>query len=72
MSDETESEPIPTAKQTIQAINCIRRFTFVKNDTFATEDVLRLTTILEQKVMQKKVSRAKQATITKYFRRNDS
>ena len=56
MSNETESETIPTDKQTIQAIDCIRQFTLVDtmDDTSATEKFLCLTTILEQKVMQEK------------------
>ena len=40
MYDETESEPIPSAKQTIQAIDCIKR-SLVMDDTSATEEVLR-------------------------------
>ena len=64
-SDNTKSERISTAKQAIQATDCIRRFALVMDDTSATEEALRSTTILEQKVMKEKESRAKQATIAK-------
>ena len=67
-----EPEPIPTTKQAIQAIDCIRRFTLSMDDnTSITEDTLRLTTILEQKLMQEKALRSKQTMITQYFRPKD-
>ena len=71
-SDNNQCDLIPTAKQAIQAIDYIRRFSLVMNDTNAIEEALRLTTILEQKLMKEKESRAKQATITKYFRPNNT
>ena len=60
-----EPEPIPTTTQAIQSIDCIRRFTLSMDDyTSITEDTLRLTTILEQKLMQEKALRSKQTMIT--------
>ena len=67
-----EPELIPTTTQAIQAIDCIRRFTLSMDDnTSITEDTLRLTTILEQKLMQEKALRSKQTVITQYFRPKD-
>ena len=66
-----EPEPIPTAKQALQAIDCIRRFTLSMEESPATEDAIRLTTILEQTLMKEKASRTRQSTITDFFRPKD-
>ena len=62
-SANTKSEPIPSDKKAIQ---------LVMDDAGATEEALCLTIILEQNVMRQKVLKAKKATITKYFRPNDT
>ena len=66
-----EPEPIPTAKQALQPIDCIRRFTLSMDESPETEDAIRLTTILEQTLMKEKASRTRQSTITDIFHPKD-